>query len=187
MPRPANILQLSVPERKIWSHAAFATVYTVWISIVYFVQLTLVLPRLARGQSEGIEMFLFVPFNSFLCAVDILGYSFMSAATLFAAIGIHDNRSKQQYSSLIKYAALLGGTFFEPEEDNPMVGFRGASRYTYLAYAEGFALECVAMKRVRDEMGLTNVKLMIPFCRRVEESEKVLAALEFTMHFNILH
>jgi pyruvate,water dikinase len=76
-----------------------------------------------------------------------------------------------------EYATLLGGTFFEPEEDNPMIGFRGASRYTHPAYAEGFALECAAMKRVRDEMGLTNVKLMIPFCRRVQEGEMVLAAM----------
>ena len=55
-------------------------------------------------------------------------------------------------------------------ENNPMLGFRGASRYAHPAYVEGFALECAAMKRVRDEMGLTNVKLMIPFCRRVEEA-----------------
>jgi len=83
-----SIHQLALPERKIWSHAAvaFATAYTVLISIVYFVQLTLVMPRLARGQSEGIEVFLFVPFDSFLYAVDILGYSFMSVATLFAAM-----------------------------------------------------------------------------------------------------
>jgi hypothetical protein len=83
-----SIHQLALPERKIWSHAAvaFATAYAVLISIVYFVQLTLVAPRLARGQSEGIEVFLFVPFDSFLYAVDILGYSFMSVATLFAAM-----------------------------------------------------------------------------------------------------
>ncbi len=76
-----------------------------------------------------------------------------------------------------EYASLLGGAFFEQEEENPMIGFRGASRYTHPAYAEGFALECAAMKRVRDEMGLTNVKLMIPFCRRVQEGEKVLASM----------
>ncbi len=76
-----------------------------------------------------------------------------------------------------EYATLLGGPVFEPEEDNPMIGFRGAARYTHPAYAEGFTLECAAMKRVRDEMGLTNVKLMIPFCRRLEEGEKVLAAM----------
>lgn len=76
-----------------------------------------------------------------------------------------------------EYATLLGGSFFEQKEDNPMIGFRGASRYTHPAYAEGFKLECEAMERVRDEMGMTNVKLMIPFCRRVEEGEKVLAAM----------
>jgi pyruvate,water dikinase len=76
-----------------------------------------------------------------------------------------------------EYASLLGGRWFEPEEANPMIGFRGASRYTHPAYAEGFALECAAMRRVRDEMGLSNVKLMIPFCRRVEEGERVLKAM----------
>ena len=82
-----SIHQLASPDRRIWSHAAvaFATAYAVLISIVYFVQLTLVAPRVARGQIEGIEVFLFVPFDSFLYAVDILGYSFMSVATLFAA------------------------------------------------------------------------------------------------------
>ncbi|WP_341916484.1 phosphoenolpyruvate synthase [Polaromonas sp. YR568] len=76
-----------------------------------------------------------------------------------------------------EYASLLGGRWFEPDEANPMIGFRGASRYAHPAYAEGFALECAAMKRVRDEMGLVNVKLMIPFCRRVEEGERVLKAM----------
>ena len=73
-----------------------------------------------------------------------------------------------------EYATLLGGRWFEFNEPNPMIGFRGASRYTHPAYAEGFALECAAMKRVRDDMGLTNVILMIPFCRRVNEAKKVL-------------
>ena len=76
-----------------------------------------------------------------------------------------------------EYATLLGGADFEPQEDNPMIGFRGAARYTHPAYAEGFALECTAMKRVREEMGLTNIKLMIPFCRRVEEGKKVLKSM----------
>lgn len=81
-----SIHQLASPERRVWSHAAvaFATAYLVLISMVYFVQLTLVAPRLARGEIEGIEAFLFVPFDSFLYAVDLLGYSFMSVATLFA-------------------------------------------------------------------------------------------------------
>jgi hypothetical protein len=83
-----SIHQLASPDRRIWSHLAvvFATAYAVLISTVYFVQLTLVAPRVARGQIEGIEAFLFVPFDSFLYAVDILGYSFMSVATLFAAM-----------------------------------------------------------------------------------------------------
>jgi len=74
-----------------------------------------------------------------------------------------------------EYATLLGGRWFEFEEANPMIGFRGASRYIHPAYAEGFALECAAMKRVRNDMGLNNVILMIPFCRRVQEAQKVLA------------
>ncbi|MBE9504254.1 MAG: phosphoenolpyruvate synthase [Proteobacteria bacterium] len=73
-----------------------------------------------------------------------------------------------------EYASLIGGEYFEPEEENPMIGFRGASRYYDEKYREGFALECRAMKRVREEMGLTNLVIMIPFCRRVEEGEKVL-------------
>lgn len=76
-----------------------------------------------------------------------------------------------------EYATLLGGRWFEGDEANPMIGFRGASRYVHPAYAEGFALECAAMKRVREAMGLTNVILMIPFCRRINEAERVLAAM----------
>ncbi len=73
-----------------------------------------------------------------------------------------------------EYATLLGGKFFESVESNPMIGFRGASRYAHPNYEEGFALECKAMKRVRDEMGFTNVILMIPFCRRVKEGKLVI-------------
>jgi pyruvate,water dikinase len=76
-----------------------------------------------------------------------------------------------------EYASLIGGRGFEPVEANPMLGFRGASRYAHPAYRDGFALECRAMKRARDEMGMTNIKLMIPFCRRVEEGERVLEVM----------
>jgi pyruvate,water dikinase len=76
-----------------------------------------------------------------------------------------------------EYASLLGGRAFEPIEANPMLGFRGAARYSHPAYEPGFALECAAVKRVRDDMGLTNVKVMIPFCRRVQEAEATLATL----------
>ena len=77
-----------------------------------------------------------------------------------------------------EYATLLGGKFFEAHEPNPMLGFRGAARYSHPSYEEGFALECAAMKRVRDEMGFDNVILMIPFCRRVEEGQKVLDTMK---------
>ena len=77
-----------------------------------------------------------------------------------------------------EYAHLLGGRQFEPVEDNPMIGWRGASRYYSEGYRDGFALECRAMKRVREEMGLANVILMIPFCRTVEEGRAVLAEME---------
>jgi pyruvate,water dikinase len=76
-----------------------------------------------------------------------------------------------------EYATLIGGTAFEPDESNPMIGFRGASRYAHPAYREGFALECRAMHRVRHDMGLDNVRLMIPFCRRIDEAERVLAVM----------
>lgn len=76
-----------------------------------------------------------------------------------------------------EYASLIGGRAFEPEEENPMIGFRGASRYYDDRYREGFALECRALKRVREEMGLVNVIPMIPFCRTVGEGEKVLAEM----------
>jgi pyruvate,water dikinase len=76
-----------------------------------------------------------------------------------------------------EYARLIGGEGFEPKEENPMLGFRGAARYTHPAYAAGFALECAALRRVRREMGLTNLRIMVPFCRRVEEARRVLDAM----------
>ncbi|MGL5881321.1 MAG: putative PEP-binding protein, partial [Xenococcaceae cyanobacterium] len=77
-----------------------------------------------------------------------------------------------------EYANLLGGEQFEPHEENPMLGWRGASRYYDEKYREAFALECKALKRVREEMGLTNVIPMIPFCRTPNEGRKVLAEME---------
>ncbi len=73
-----------------------------------------------------------------------------------------------------EYAMLIGGVDYEPVEENPMLGFRGASRYYDDRYRDGFQLECLAMHRVREDMGLTNVKAMIPFCRTVEEGERVI-------------
>jgi pyruvate,water dikinase len=77
-----------------------------------------------------------------------------------------------------EYANLVGGSKYEPKEENPMIGFRGASRYYNPRYQAGFMLECLAMKKVRDEMGLKNLKLMIPFCRTVEEGRRVQAEME---------
>jgi pyruvate,water dikinase len=76
-----------------------------------------------------------------------------------------------------EYASLIGGAAFEPSESNPMLGFRGASRYAHPAYSEGFALECRAMRRVREQMGLTNVILMLPFVRRIAEADLVLQTM----------
>ncbi len=76
-----------------------------------------------------------------------------------------------------EYARLLGGGEFEPQEENPMIGFRGASRYYDARYADGFALECIALRRARQELGLTNIKVMIPFCRTVDEGKRVLAGM----------
>jgi pyruvate,water dikinase len=76
-----------------------------------------------------------------------------------------------------EYANLIGGAPYEPTEENPMLGFRGASRYYDPRYRDGFALECRAMHKVRHEMGLTNLKLMIPFCRTVEEGRRVQAEM----------
>jgi pyruvate,water dikinase len=77
-----------------------------------------------------------------------------------------------------EYAHLLGGRSFEPEEENPMLGFRGASRYYDERYQEGFALECRALKRVREVLGFMNVIVMVPFCRTLAEADRVLAAMD---------
>lgn len=77
-----------------------------------------------------------------------------------------------------EYANLIGGKEFEPLEENPMIGFRGASRYYNDLYRDGFRLECEAIRKVRDEMGLTNIKVMIPFCRTIEEGNKVIAVMK---------
>jgi pyruvate,water dikinase len=76
-----------------------------------------------------------------------------------------------------EYANLLGGTEFEPREENPMLGFRGASRYYSPEYRDGFVLECRAIRRLREEMGFTNVVVMIPFCRSPDEADRVLKVM----------
>lgn len=77
-----------------------------------------------------------------------------------------------------EYASLLGGKIFEPKEENPMIGWRGASRYYDPKFKAAFGLECVALKKVREQFGLTNVKIMIPFCRTIEEGKKIIKIME---------
>jgi pyruvate, water dikinase len=98
-------------------------------------------------------------------------------ATIAAAFSPRDVIVRMSDFKTNEYANLIGGQPYEPTEENPMIGFRGASRYYDDRYRDAFGLECLAMKRVRDEMGLTNLKLMIPFCRTVEEGRKVLAEM----------
>jgi len=107
--------------------------------------------------------------------VEKLTYAIALVAAAFSPKDVIVRRSDFKTN---EYANLLGGKQFEPEEENPMLGFRGASRYYHPAYRDGFRLECAALKRVRDTLGLTNVKAMIPFCRTVEEGRKVVAIMQ---------
>ena len=118
------------------------------------------LARLVRGYDSGEEFF-----------VQRLSEGIGTIAAAFwpkpVVVRMSDFKTNE-------YAHLLGGSDFEPDEANPMLGFRGASRYAHPAYEDGFALECAAMRRVRGEMGLTNVVLMLPFVRRVAEARQVI-------------
>ncbi len=99
-------------------------------------------------------------------------------ATIAAAFYPKDVIVRMSDFKTNEYANLIGGKNFEPKEENPMLGFRGASRYYNDLYKEGFHLECEAIKMVREEMGLGNVKVMIPFCRTVEEGKKVIEVMQ---------
>ncbi len=98
-------------------------------------------------------------------------------ATIGAAFWPNDVIVRLSDFKTNEYADLLGGAPFEPKEENPMIGFRGASRYYDPRYREAFALECRALRKAREEMGITNVKVMVPFCRTVEEGRKVIAEM----------
>ena len=119
--------------------------------------------ELTKDYSTGKEYFV----NKLVEAVSTVAAAFYPKDVI---VRMSDFKSNE-------YANLIGGKYFEPHEENPMIGLRGASRYYSDFYRKGFALECEAMKKVRDEMGMTNVKLMIPFCRTVEEGEKVIAEM----------
>jgi pyruvate,water dikinase len=120
--------------------------------------------EIIKGFESGEEFF-----------VKRLSYGIAKIAAAF-----HPNKVIVRFSDFKsnEYANLLGGKYYEPEEENPMIGWRGASRYYADSYREAFGLECKAIVRVREKMGLNNVVVMIPFCRTVEELHKVLAVMK---------
>ncbi|MGM0945936.1 MAG: phosphoenolpyruvate synthase [Bacteroidota bacterium] len=120
--------------------------------------------RLCWGYSDKREYF-----------IDSLS---QAVATIAAAFYPKDVILRMSDFKTNEYANLLGGRQFEPEEENPMLGFRGASRYGHERYREGFRLECMAVKRVREDMGLENLKVMIPFCRTPEEGKQVVKLMQ---------
>ena len=120
--------------------------------------------RVTGGYSDKAEFFV----DKLAQGVAMIGAAFYPKDVI---VRLSDFKSNE-------YADLIGGRRYEPQEENPMLGFRGASRYYDPRYREGFALECRAMQQVREVMGLTNVKLMVPFCRTVEEGRLVLAEME---------
>ncbi|MBX3332731.1 MAG: phosphoenolpyruvate synthase [Nitrospira sp.] len=120
--------------------------------------------RVTEGYSDKAEFFV----DKLAQGVGMIGAAFYPKDVI---VRLSDFKSNE-------YADLIGGRRYEPQEENPMLGFRGASRYYDPRYREGFALECRAMKQVRDVMGLMNLKLMVPFCRTVEEGRLVLAEME---------
>ncbi|MEZ4484028.1 MAG: phosphoenolpyruvate synthase [Syntrophotaleaceae bacterium] len=121
------------------------------------------LAELTAGYADGGEFF-----------IDQLA---QGVATIAAAFYPNDVIVRMSDFKSNEYANLLGGRDFEPDESNPMIGFRGASRYYDERYREGFLLECRAMQRARREMGLKNIKLMIPFCRTVDEGRRVIEVM----------
>ncbi len=120
--------------------------------------------ELTKGYTDGKQYFV----DKLAEAVSIVAAAFYPKDVI---VRMSDFKSNE-------YANLIGGKYFEPKEENPMIGFRGASRYYSDFYRKGFALECEAMKKVRNVMGLRNVKLMIPFCRTLEEGQKVIDAMK---------
>lgn len=102
----------------------------------------------------------------------------MGVAIIAAAFYPHDVILRFSDFKTNEYVNLIGGNYFEPKEENPMIGWRGASRYYSSGYKEGFALECQAIKKVREEFGLINLKVMVPVCRTIEEGKKVLKIMK---------
>jgi pyruvate,water dikinase len=120
--------------------------------------------KITKGYEDKAEYFI----DKLAEGVSIIGAAFYPNDVI---IRFSDFRTNE-------YAELIGGKQFEPEERNPMIGWRGASRYYSEQFRPAFELECRALKRVRDEMGITNIKAMVPFCRDLEEARKVLEIME---------
>jgi pyruvate,water dikinase len=120
--------------------------------------------RLTKGYSDKREYFI----DKLAAAVGTIAAAFYPREVILRFSDFKTN----------EYSNLIGGSYFEPKEENPMIGWRGASRYYSQGYKEGFALECAAVRRVRETWGLTNLKVMIPVCRTVDEAKKVLATMK---------
>lgn len=119
---------------------------------------------LTAGYSEKSDFFV----DKFACSIATIAASFYPRDVILRFSDYKTN----------EYVNLIGGKYFEPKEENPMIGWRGASRYYSENYKKGFALECKAIKKIRDEFGLTNLKVMVPVCRTPEEGKKVLAVMK---------
>jgi pyruvate,water dikinase len=119
--------------------------------------------RLARGHASARDYFV----DRLVEGVGVIAAAFYPRPVI---VRLSDFKTNE-------YARLLGGDAFEPAEENPMLGFRGAARYAHPLYADGFALECEALGRARRDLGLKNLKIMVPFCRRVDEARRVLEAM----------
>ena len=119
--------------------------------------------RITRGFDNKLEYYV----EKLTQGIATIGCAFYPKPVIFRLSDFKSN----------EYSNLIGGKFFEPVEENPMIGFRGASRYYSKQFKEAFRLECLALKRAREEVGLTNVHVMIPFCRTVKEAKKVISLL----------
>ena len=128
-----------------------------------------------RALQQKIEALVFPWQNKEEYFVDKLA---QGIATIAAAFYPKDVIVRMSDFKTNEYSNLIGGAGFEPHEENPMLGFRGASRYYNELYRDGFRLECEAIRKVRNEMGLVNIKVMIPFCRTPDEGEKVIGIMK---------
>jgi len=184
MPEKTKIMMNVASPEKAFQFAKIPNFGVGLARLEFIINNTLQVHPLALLHPEKVEN------NDVLDKIDDLAKSFEDPIEFFVnklAYGIakigaafHPNNVIVRFSDFKsnEYRNLLGGKYFEPHEENPMIGWRGASRYYSKEYEQAFGLECAAIKKVREEMGLTNVIVMIPFCRTVEECQNVLAVME---------